>query len=127
MLCRTKPHIRTILPAMELLHAILQKILKAEELNSICYELGPVAECSQCEDIRQFSYITYNCENDSRKQKKDGQSKQLQCSCCHNGVPIKCDSETDQIIKSKVLLQYLKFESMLANANFVELQLWGIL
>ena len=92
---------------MQLLDRILKKILKAKELNRICYKLGPVAECYQCEDKQLFYYITYDCKI---KQKDDGQSitkEHIQCSSCCNEVPIKCDSETDRFVKSKVLLLYM--------------------
>ena len=97
---RTKSTVRTILPALQLLDGMLQKILKAEELNSICYELGPVAVCSQCTGEQFFSYITYKNKTDPQEQSHI--SDCLQCSKCKNEVMIKCNSETDEIIKSKV-------------------------
>ena len=110
---------------MGFLNATLQKILKAEELNRIYYELGPMAECSQCKDEQLFSYITYTCENDSRKQKKDRENIRLQCSSCFTEIPIKCDPKTDKVIKSKVLFLYLKFTFMFA-IQIVELCIWEI-
>ena len=107
MCFRTKPHVRTILPAMRLLDGMLQKILKAEELSGVYYELGPIGKCSQCKTDKLFTYITYNSKNDRKKQdtpkrqRRDHQS--LQCSKCQNEVFIKCNQETDKIIKSKVL------------------------
>ena len=107
---RTKQYVRTILPAMQLVDRMLEKILKAEELSGICYELGPIGECSQCESVELFSYITYDNKNDRKKQ--DASTSQtrnhqcLQCSKCQNEVSIKCnpDPETDKIIKSKVAI-----------------------
>ena len=101
MFFRTKQHVRTILPAMRLLDGMLQKILKAEELSGICYELGPVEKCSQCGKEELFSYITY----DNRKKEDASHYHQcLQCSKCQNEVSIKCNPETDKIIKSKVAI-----------------------
>lgn len=93
---------------MQLLDGMLQKILKAEELSGICYELGPIGECSQCEAEELFSYITY--DNKSNRKQQDASISQrhnrqcLQCSKCQNEVSIKCnpDPEIDKIIKSKV-------------------------
>lgn len=104
---RTKPNVRTILPAMQLLDKMLRKILKAEELNSICYELGPMAVCSECTGEQFFSYITYENKSKTQGQRDDNIKSHnisdcLQCSKCLNEVTIKCNSETDRIIKSKV-------------------------
>ena len=90
---------------MQLLDRMLQKILKAEELNRICYKLGPVAMCSQCpgEQLQFFSYITYENKSDSQGQTNGSHiSDCLKCSKCCNEVTIKCNLETDTIIKSKV-------------------------
>ena len=87
---------------MQLLDGILQKILKAEELNRICYDLGPIAQCSQCKKEQLFSYITYNSKRHESCKKQSSTNERLQCSKCLNEVPIKCDLETDKIIKSKV-------------------------
>ena len=104
MLYRTRQHVRTILPAMQLLDRMLQKILKAEELNGVSYELGPFAICSQCKEEQLFHYITYENrrqeDDDAKKQEKN--NKSLQCRNCQNEVVIKCNSETDKIIKSQV-------------------------
>ena len=108
MCFRTKPHVRTILPAMQFLDGMLQKILKAEELSGVCYGLGPIGKCSQCKPERLFTYITYNSKNDRKKQDiSKGQRRNhqsLQCSKCKNEVFIKCNQETDKIIKSKVAI-----------------------
>ena len=103
MYFRTKRHVRTILPAMQLLDGMLQKILKAEELSGVCYELGPIGKCSQCKTEKLFTYITYNTrkkQDTPKRQRRNHQS--LQCSKCQNEVFIKCNQETDKIIKSKV-------------------------
>ena len=106
MCFRTKQHVRTILPAMQLLDGMLQKILRAKELSEVCYELGPIGECSQCETEELFTYITYNNKNDRKKQDTSTRQRHnhqcLQCSKCQNEVSIKCNAETDKIIKSKV-------------------------
>ena len=95
---RTKSNVRTILPAMQLLDGMLQKILKAKELNKICYELGPLAHCTQCDKKEPFSYIAYKSESGSKREES------LQCCGCKNVFCIgKHDSEADHIIKSKVL------------------------
>ena len=90
---------------MQLLDRMLQKILKAEELNGVSYKLGPFAICSQCEEEQLFCYITYENkrqgdDNDAKKQEKN--NKSLQCRNCQNEVIIKCNSGTDKIIKSQV-------------------------
>ena len=88
---------RTILPAMQLIDGMLQRILKAEELSGVCYELGPYALCPECEEEQSFSFITYNSGSGSKTHKS------LHCSGCQNEFPIdKYSSETDNIIKSKV-------------------------
>lgn len=95
---RTKPNVRTILPAMQLLDRMLQKILKAKELNKIYYELGPFVHCTHCDKKQSFSYITYTSESGSKR------DESLKCCGCKNVFRIgsKYNSETDHIIKSKV-------------------------
>ena len=119
---------------MQLLDGIMQKILKAEKLNRICYELGPIAKCSQCKEEQPFSYITYSSKNNSRQkhensEKQRSANKCLQCSKCLNEVPIKCDLETDKIIKSKVYTIYYLAMIYICSifVNMLELQIWKIL
>ena len=93
---------------MQLLHGMLQKILKAEELNGVSYELGPFAICSQCEEEQLFCYITYENKRQGDDDDAKGQeqkNKCFQCSNCQNEVIIKCNSETDKIIKSQVCIK----------------------
>ena len=125
---RTKSNVRTTLPAMQLLDGMLQKILKTEELNRICYELGPMAVCSQCTKERLFFYITFESKNDSKGQKHDNTKKHisdcLQCSKCRNEVSIKCNSETDGVVKSKVCYLCSIFVNKLISSVLLEIQIW---
>jgi len=86
---------------MQLLEGMLQNILKAEELNGISYKLGPFTRCSQCETEQLFSYVTYESGSKSETTSSTRQES-LKCNGCQNDVTIKCNLETDEIIKSKV-------------------------
>ena len=109
MLYRARQHVRTILPAMQLLHGMLQKILKAEELNGVSYDLGPFAICSQCKKEQLFCYIAYENkrqgDDDDDAKGQEQKNKCFQCRNCQNEVIIKCNSETDKIIKSQVCIK----------------------
>ena len=90
---RTKPNIRTILPAMQYLHQSLVTILK--ELKSVTYTLGPVAECVGYEEQKLLEYITY----DANKHQSTI-ANELKCPYCAHPQPI---SITTAAIKSKVI------------------------
>ena len=86
--CRTRPSVRTILPAMQYLHEQLKTVLK--ELNKIDYHLGPVAICSGCKEEKLLTYITYSSDKGSVYQ---------QCTCTGCGSVI---DHNNKVIMSKV-------------------------
>jgi len=88
---RTEKQIRTILPAMLLLHKLLLRIVK--DLKEICYQIEMMATCAACNAERFFTYITYNISS------KVNQNESLQCSKCRNKEQISPDTT---LIKSKV-------------------------
>ncbi|XP_065910261.1 uncharacterized protein [Dysidea avara] len=81
---RTKQQIRSILPAMELLHTLILRIVEKKELKGIKYKLGPIVECSQCEEECLFTYITYNSGGDPTSKRNN----YLQCNECRSKVTI---------------------------------------
>ena len=89
---RTKKKVRTILPAISLLHKLLLRIVK--ELKEIYYTIGMMATCTACKQERFFTYITYNVDN-----KTTNQYESLQCSKCRNEEQV---SPNSTLIKSKV-------------------------
>ncbi|XP_065910258.1 uncharacterized protein [Dysidea avara] len=88
---RTKKQVRTILPAMLLLHRLLLRIVK--ELKEICYKIGMMATCTACRQEQFFTYITYNVNS-----KATNQNESLQCSKCRNEEQV---SPNSTLIKSK--------------------------